>query len=156
MMPGITGSSVDVVTTGYVADAIARLALHDDALGRTIHLCAGDGALSLDDLLDITYERWARDAEWRRRGIARPALADLATYSLFERTIEDVADASLKRITRALSHFVPQLALPKQFETSNAERLLGHGAPPVRDFWLPMLDRLLTTRRGSSLMPRAA
>jgi long-chain acyl-CoA synthetase len=145
MMPGVAGSTVDAVTTSFVADAIARLALRDDASGQVVHLCAGDGALPLDELLDITYERWSADPLWRRRMLARPALTDLTTYRLFERTIEDVADTSLKRLTRALSHFVPQLALPKQFETSNAERLLGCGAPPVRDFWLPMLDHLLAT-----------
>ena len=145
MMPGAAGSTVDAVTTSFVADAIARLALRDDASGQVVHLCAGDGALPLDELLDITYERWSADLLWRRRLIARPALTDLATYRLFERTIEDVGDPSLKRLTRALSHFVPQLALPKRFETSNAERLLGYSAPPVRAFWLPMLDHLLAT-----------
>jgi nucleoside-diphosphate-sugar epimerase len=143
MMPGVAGSTVDAVTTSFVAEAIARLALRDDASGQVVHLCAGDGALPLAELLDITYERWAADPLWRRRLIARPALTDLATYGLFERTIEDVGDPSLKRLTRALSHFVPQLALPKLFKTSNAERLLGYGASPVRNFWLPMVDHLL-------------
>ena len=143
MMPGVPESTVDVVTTDFVADAIARLALQDDAAGETVHLCAGGGALALDELLDITYARWADDPEWRRRRIARPVVADLETYSLFERTVEQVGDASLKRLTRALSHFVPQLALPKHFETANAERLLGYRAPVVRDFWLPMIDNLI-------------
>ena len=160
MMPGVAGSTVDVVTTAFVADAIARLALRDELSGKVVHLCAGAGALPLDELLDITYARWATDSTWRRRGIARPALTDLATYSLFERTLEDVGDASLKRITRALSHFVPQLALPKTFDTTNADALLGHAAPPVRDFWLPMLDHLLallcSANRCSGLIERAA
>jgi len=41
--------------------------------------------LRLDELLDITYARWAMDPEWRRRGIVRPAITDLQTYALFER-----------------------------------------------------------------------
>ena len=146
MMPGIDGSTVDVVTTRYVADAIAQLALAESASGRVVHLCAGNGSLPLVELLDLTYERWARDPDWRRRGIPRPALADLATYALFEQTIEDVADASLKRITRAISHFVPQLALAKRFVTTNADTLLGHSAPAVREFWPAMLDRMLSAR----------
>jgi thioester reductase-like protein len=146
MMPGVAGSAIDVVTTAYVADAIARLALSESAHGRTVHLCAGEGALPLVELLDLTYKRWARDPDWRRRGIARPALAELATYALFEKTVEDVADASLKRITRALSHFVPQLALPKRFVTTNADTLLGHRAPAVHEFWPAMLDRMVSAR----------
>jgi len=145
MMPGVTGSTVDAVTTSFIADAIARLALNDDARGEIVHLCAGDGALPLGELLDITHERWSFDPLWKRRSIALPALTDLATYALFERSVEDVGDPSLKRLTRALSHFVPQLALPKRFATANAERLLGYRPPPVRDFWLSMVDQLLAT-----------
>jgi thioester reductase-like protein len=155
MMPGVAGSTVDAVTTSYVAAAIARLAFNDDLAGKTLHLCAGRGALPLDELLDITWERWAADPAWRRRGIARPALADLETYALFERAIEQAGDASLKRVARALSHFAPQLALPKQFDTTTADALLGAPAPAVRDFWIPMLDGLAAVS-GSRTSERAA
>ena len=156
MMPGVEGSTLDVVTTDFVAGAIARLALRHDAAGRVVHLCAGQGALPLGELLDLTYTYWARDPEWRRRGIARPPLVDLGTYALFERSIEEVGDGSIKRLTRALSHFVPQLALPKVFDTSAASTLLGAGAPPVRDFWLPMLEQLFPAARPAVDAPRAA
>jgi long-chain acyl-CoA synthetase len=145
MMPGVAGSTVDAVTTSYVGRAVASLAFDDAVSRKTVHLCAGAGALPLQELLDITWERWARDPGWRRRGISRPALADLETYALFERSIEQVGDASLKRVARALSHFVPQLALPKQFDTETADALLGAPAPAVRDFWIPMLDNLAAT-----------
>ncbi|HKO15705.1 MAG TPA: SDR family oxidoreductase [Gemmatimonadaceae bacterium] len=156
MMPGVAGSTVDAITTSYVADGIARLALRDDAAGKTVHLCAGAGALPLDELLDVTYERWATDRAWRKRGVVRPAITDLATYALFERTIDDVGDASLKRITRALAHFVPQLALPKCFDTTNADKLLGHAAPPVRDFWRQMLDHMVAARGAVRPLARVA
>ena len=156
MMPGVVGSTVDAVTTAFVADGIARLALRDDAAGKVVHLCAGEGALPLVELLDITYERWAANPAWRKRGIVRPVITDLATYSLFERTIADVGDASLRRIAGALSHFVPQLALPKRFDTTNAEALLGCGAPPVRDFWIPMLDHMLAAQSAASPFAKVA
>lgn len=145
MMPGVDRSTIDVVTADFVADAIARLALRDDVAGSIVHLCAGEGALPLGELLDMTYAQWARDLQWRRRGIARPPLVDLDTYALFERSIEEVGDPSIKRLTRSLSHFVPQLALPKVFDTSTARALLGAGAPPVRAFWPRMLERLFAT-----------
>lgn len=145
MMPGVVGSTVDSVTTSYVGRAVASLAFDDAVARKTVHLCAGAGALPLQELLDITWERWALDPAWRRRGIPRPALADLETYALFERSIEQVGDASLKRVARALSHFVPQLAMPKQFDTTTADELLGAPAPAVRDFWIPMLDGLAAT-----------
>ncbi len=151
MMPGVAGSTVDAVTTEYVGEAIARLALDDDLHRRSVHLCAGAGALPLQELLEITWERWsALDPAWRRRGTPRPALADLRTYALFERSIEEIGDSSLKRVMRALSHFAPQLALPKRFETSTADALLGAPAPAVRDFWIPMIDNLVATNWGGA------
>ena len=150
MMPGVAGSTVDAVTTDYVAAAIVRLALNHDLHRRAVHLCAGAGALPLQELLEITWERWsALDPAWRRRGIPRPALADLRTYALFERSVEDIGDSSLKRVLRALSHFAPQLAMPKRFETTTADALLGAPAPAVRDFWIPMVDNLAATNWGA-------
>jgi long-chain acyl-CoA synthetase len=156
MMPGIDASTLDVVTTDFVASAIAQLALRDDAARTVVHLCAGKGAMPLGELLDLTYDYWAHDPEWRRRGIERPPLVDLATYALFERSIEEVGDASIKRLTRSLSHFVPQLALPKVFDTSTASALLGVGAQPVREFWLSMLERLFPRGQAAVDASRAA
>jgi thioester reductase-like protein len=149
MMPGVAGSTVDAVTTEYVGDAIARLSLNDDLHRRAVHLCAGPGALPLQELLEITWDRWAAlDPAWRRRGIPRPALADLRTYALFAQSVEEIGDPSLKRVLRALSHFAPQLAMPKRFETTTADTLLGAPAAPVRDFWIPMIDDLAATNWG--------
>ena len=155
MMPGIERSTIDVVTADFVADAIARLALRGDTAGRVVHLCAGEGALPLGELLDMTFAHWARDLAWRRRGITRPPLVDLETYALFERSIEEVGDPSIKRLTRSLSHFVPQLALPKRFDTTVARALLGFGAPPVRDFWLRMIEQLFAAGSAPSSATRA-
>ena len=155
MMPGSEDTPVDVIPADWVANAIAALALAPDAAGRTIHLCAGDGALPLGALLDRTYRLWSRDSSWRRRSVARPALSDLGTYRLFEQSVELVGDARLKRITRSLSHFVPQLALAKRFDTSGARALLNDAAPAVSEYWDRMLEWLLRSNWGAAL-PEAA
>lgn len=151
MLPGDEDSPMDFTTTEYVSDAIARLALRPGLAGHTFHLCAGSGSMPLGEVLDRSYARWARDPSWRRRGISRPALADLQTYRLFESAVEETADARLRRITRALSHFVPQLALAKRFDTSRADAALGHAPPAVATFWDSMIDRLTQTRFGSAM-----
>jgi hypothetical protein len=155
MMPGTEDTPIDVVPADWTADALVRLALAQTVSGLTVHLCAGEGALPLGALLDRTYALWSRDPDWRRRGIARPALSDLATYELFERSVELVGDARIKRITRSLSHFVPQLALPKRFDTSRARALLGDAAPPVTVYWERMVEWLLDSN-WSAALPEAA
>ena len=145
MIPGLPESALDVVPADYVADAIARLALDGRVHGDTIHLCAGAGAMPLDAVLDACRACWSGDAAWLRRGIAIPALADLETWALFTGAVEDTGDPRLRRVTRALSHFLPQLALPKRFETGRADALLGAPAPAVRDYWSRMITHLRDT-----------
>lgn len=156
MMPGTDQSLVDVVPSDYVNGAIARLALRPHLAGRTMQLCAGDKALPLGELLDITYDVWAADPEWRRRAIPRPALADAGTYRLFEQSVEETANNTLRQVIRSLSHFVPQLALEKRFATLGADTELGFEAPPVRDYWRRVVEHLGAAKRGAALQGRAA
>jgi hypothetical protein len=157
MIPGVAGSALDVVPADYVADAVARLALRGGVEGETVHLCAGAGALPLDELLDDCFARWAADPGWRRRAVARPTLGDLETWELFVRAVDETGHPRLREVAHALSHFLPQLALPKRFETARAEALLGDGAPPVRAYWGRMLDHLAATGwRGVAGLTEAA
>ena len=142
MLPGTDDSTLDVVTTEYVADAIARLALAPGIDRQTFHLCAGEGAMALDELLDLTHAAFRRSPAWRRKGIARPVRADLATYRVFERAVDDIASERVKCAVRALGFFVPQLAYPKCFCTARTDALLGRRAPSVREFWSSMVGSL--------------
>lgn len=144
MLPWATGASLEVVPGDWVASAIARLALAPEHSGRTFHLCAGAGALPIEEMLERTWDVWASiDPAWRARAIARPALADLDTWTLFEEGVRETGNARLARVLAALSHFAPQLALPKRFDTSATVAALGGGAPPVHRWWDAMLRRLL-------------
>lgn len=142
MIPSAPGSTLDAVPADYAADGIARIALRAGVDGSTVQLCAGAGSMPLDELLDDCYARWERDPAWRRRAIARPAHGDLETWELLARAVAETGHARLGRVTQALSHFLPQLALPKRFDTARADALLGAGAPPVRDYWGRMIDHL--------------
>jgi nucleoside-diphosphate-sugar epimerase len=148
MIPSAPGATVDLVPADYVAAAIAALAVREDLGGRTFHLCAGAGALAIGELLERTWEVFARDAAWKRKALPRPVLADLRTYALLERSIDRTGDEALRRSLRGLSHFAPQLALPKRFETAGADTLLGAPAPPVGSYWARVVDHLLTARWG--------
>jgi nucleoside-diphosphate-sugar epimerase len=145
VMPGLPESTLDAVPASYVADGVARLALRAGMDGETIQLCAGRGAMPLDELLADSFAVWAEEPAWRRRGIAPPSLGDLATWELFTRTVTATGHPRLGQVARALSHFLPQLALPKRFETARAEALLGVAAPPVRTYWTRMVGHLQAT-----------
>jgi hypothetical protein len=101
--------------------------------------------MPLDEVLDECRAFWATDPVWRRRGIALPAQADLETWELFAQAVEETGHPRLRRVTRALGHFLPQLALPKRFDTRVADALLGAPSPPVREYWGRMIGHLLHT-----------
>lgn len=149
MLPGTPATTLDVVPADWVAGAIATLAARGDVRGETLHLCAGDGALGLDALLDATHAHWARDPAWRRRAIARPAVTSLETYRLFEAAVEETGDRRVVQIVRALSHFVPQLAHPKRFDTHRTSALLDAPAPAVATYWPRMLERVWEVTRDA-------
>jgi thioester reductase-like protein len=146
MMPGNADDSLDVVTADYVSGAIAQLTGDSRTSRKTLHLCAGNGAITLGDLLDSAYDTWATDPAWRRRGVERVMLTDLETYNLFASSVIETGDARLASILNSLSHFIPQLALPKHFDTRVADALLGHTAPAVSTYWAAMLAQLLAAK----------
>jgi thioester reductase-like protein len=151
MMPGDRDNPLDVVTATFVSDAIARLTMDPRAAGRTVHLCAGRNALTLGELVDTAYDVWTADPAWRKRRVERAMITDAATYGLFEDAVHQTGDPRLRSILTSLSYFIPQLALPKVFQTTVAEDLLGSPPPCSRDFWLPMLRRLLATNWGHAV-----
>lgn len=155
MMPGDESNLIDVVPTDWVADCVAHLVTAPGVEGGTFHACTGTEALPLGRSLDEAYEVWSESPQWRRRDIPRPAFTDLETYGLFERTVEETGDARLRAICRSLSHFVPQLALPKVFDTSAMEAVMGRRPPEASSFWRPMI-RYLTRSRWAAEARRAA
>jgi hypothetical protein len=155
MMPGDRSNPLDVVTAEFVSDAVARLTLDARARDKTIHLCAGRNALTLGEVVDTAYAVWSAEPEWRKRRVEPALIADAETYRLFEKAVHETGDPRLRAILTSLSHFIPQLALPKVFETSVAEDLLGSAPPCPREFWLPMLEQLLATNWGHSTQEAA-
>ena len=155
MMPGREDNPVDFVPADYVADCTATMVRTPGIEGSTFHVCTGDRAITLGGLLDQAYAIWSESPEWSRRAIPRPALTDLDTYRLFERSVEDTGDARLCAITKSLSHFVPQLALPKWFDTTRTEAVTGRPPPSALDFW-PVVIRYLVLSNWAAEARRAA
>jgi hypothetical protein len=54
-----------------------------------------------------------------------------------------------------LSHFVPQLALPKHFDTAAADAALGRAAPPVGGYWDAVADRFTRQHRRAAVRSAA-
>ncbi|MDR0786491.1 MAG: SDR family oxidoreductase [Gemmatimonadota bacterium] len=135
VLPGRADSPVDVVPADFVADAIRDLAFRRETRGATFHLCAGEGAATLENIIEWSWEVWSEDPLWRRRSITSPVLTDFYTYQLFETAALETGDAPLVRLFSQMGGLVPHFAHAKHFDTSGADAALGYRAPSVSSYW---------------------
>ena len=112
--------------------------------------------MTLGELIDTAYEVWAESPDWLRRGVDRAMITDAETYALFEQAVMETGDVRLRAVLLSLSHFIPQLALPKVFDTAVAEILLDAPAPDASSYWKPMLRRLIASNWGQTAEQVAA
>jgi long-chain acyl-CoA synthetase len=133
-VPGYPDAVLDIVPVDFVAAAVARLAFDDAALGRTVHLCAGpSGSATIQQIAQ-------RAAEYFQ--VKQPRYVD---PKLFFAAIRPLLSLSLwgrkRRVLRDGGAYRDYFTMRMQFDTTNAERLLGPaglGPPQVLDY----LDRL--------------
>lgn len=133
-VPGYPDAVLDIVPVDYVASAVARLTFDESALGSCVHLCAGPRASA------TISEIAKRAAEYFH--VREPRYVD---PNLFFAAIRPILFIALwgrkRRILRDGRAYRDYFTMKMQFDTANAERLLGPVGltpPPVLDY----LDRL--------------
>ena len=147
MIPGEADSPVDLISSEYAVAAVSTLFEERFEAGRSFQVCAGEDALPLGELLELTRESFLcyRPA-WRKRAIEMPAIVDLPTFELFVRSVEEVGATGLRQCVNAIKHFVPQMAYPKRFDDRDCLRALaptGVVRPPLRDFYPLVVKHLI-------------
>ena len=133
-VPGFPDAILDIVPVDYVARAVARLVFDDEALGGTVHLCAGPRSSATIQEIALRAAEYfhAREPRFVDPKFFFAAVRPLLFLSLWGRKRRVLIDGRAYR-----DYFTMRM----QFDTTNAERLLapaGISPPPVLDY----LDRL--------------
>jgi thioester reductase-like protein len=133
-VPGYPDAVLDIVPVDFVATSVARLAFDEAALGSTVHLCAGPrGSATIQQVA-------RRAAEYFH--VPEPRYVDPKFFFAALRPLLFLALWGRKRrVLRDGRAYRDYFTMRMQFDTSNAERLLGAVGvcpPPVLDY----LDRL--------------
>jgi len=117
-LPGEPDSPVDMVDAREAAAATTRLVLAPRP-GGVYHVAAGDHAPTVQDVID-----WLDPAE-------EVGFVDEAE---FRRQLDEAAARNHRAgpLCRELAAFLPFLAYPKQFDTTQLEADLGRRCPPFR------------------------
>jgi long-chain acyl-CoA synthetase len=133
-VPGYPDAVLDIVPVDFVAASVARLAFAEAALGSTVHLCAGPrGSATIQQVAHRASEYFkGREPRYIDPRIFFAAIRPLLFLALWGRKRRVLLDGRAYR---------DYYTLRMQFDTTNAERLLGPAGicpPPVMDY----LDRL--------------
>ena len=134
-VPGFRDAVLDIVPVDYVAKAVAQLAFDERAVGATVHLCAGpNGSATIERVARRAAEYFkVREPRYVDPKIFFAAVRPLLSLMLWGKKRRVLVDGAAYR-----DYFTMRM----QFDTTNAERLLGPVGitpPPVMDY----LDRLL-------------
>ena len=152
MMPGSADSPVDLISTDYAVAAVRHFADAGFLPGQTRHICAAEDAPREAELIDLVVGGFMRyRPAWRRRAIEKPAIVALRTFDLFRESVDAVADPALKASVAVLAPFAPQLAFPKCFDDSEAQRSLtaaGLRRSPIRDTIMDVVRYLVENNWG--------
>ena len=142
--PDGTVRVADIVPVDYVADAILGL---DDApaAGTTYHLTAGDRAVGLEQLVELTC---------RATGHEPPPVVPRADFS------DHIGDSSAARVLLAhLDDYLPYMDVRARFDGSAAHAHLapkGIEVPPFADYIEALLSFATTARWGRRPVTRVA
>ncbi len=133
-VPGYPDAVLDIVPVDFVAASVAHLLFDEAALGSTVHLCAGPrGSATIEQIARRAMEYFhAPEPRYVDPKLFFAAIRPLLFLALWGRKRRVLLDGRAYR-----DYFTMQM----QFDTSNAERLLGPAGispPPVLDY----LDRL--------------
>jgi long-chain acyl-CoA synthetase len=133
-VPGFPDAVLDIVPVDFVASAVARLAFDEAAVGSTVHLCAGPrGSATIQQIAQRAMEYFhVREPRYVDPKFFFAAVRPLLFLLLW---------GPKRRVLRDGRAYRDYFTMRMQFDTSNAERLLGPFGvcpPPVLDY----LDRL--------------
>jgi thioester reductase-like protein len=151
VLPARRRSPVDVVPIDYVADAVAALATHPEAVGGTFHLTAGDQASSVGEIMSLTTDRFERKA---------PRVVPPRAYRrlLHPLVLRRVAPSTRRLLERSEVYF-PYFAMRVRYDDARARALLepmGIAAPPLEDYYARIIEFARAARWGKRPLDRAA
>jgi thioester reductase-like protein len=150
VLPARRRSPVDVVPIDYVADAVAALATHPEAVGGTFHLTAGDQASSVGEIMSLTTDRFERKA---------PRVVPPRAYRrlLHPLVLRRVAPSTRRLLERSEVYF-PYFAMRLRFDDARTRALLdpmGITPTPLSSYFERIIEFAQAARWGRRPLDRA-
>jgi nucleoside-diphosphate-sugar epimerase len=138
MLPGLADGRIDAIPCNYAARLVLRLHETRYGPGEVVHACAGERAISLEDLWGLAcaaFDRLAPGPRPRRPGrFVSPRLANVA------QAVAPLLPLRTRKQLRRLTLYRPYLCMRRTFE-SRKTAALGLPPPPALAEYLETICR---------------
>jgi len=135
MLPGYSGSLLDLVPVDYVADACFAISRSPATMGKYYHLTAGiDNATTLGEIQELAS---------RYSGKAKFALIPPSEFlAMIAKMKATLPEEELKAV-KEMELYMPYLLCELQFDSTNTIRDTGMRPPAVRNYFDKFVQRIL-------------
>jgi nucleoside-diphosphate-sugar epimerase len=149
VVPGEPDTPLYFVTAEFAAASIDELVRSGDA-GAIYHVChSAAESLTLGQLVDLAFERFEREEDFKRRRILRPLFCDAETFDLLAEGVDSFGGAVVNQGLGSVRPFARQLFAAKSIAN---ERLVAalerYAAPNAKELVERTCEFLVRTRWG--------
>ena len=124
LLPGRGDTPLYLVTADFAVDAIEAV-MNASTAGGIYHVAhEHSSSITIDQLLDVAFERFARRPRFRQRRILRPLCADEESFRLLVEGVSPVAGGLVARALNNVAPFARQLYVHKQLDNTRLRRVL--------------------------------
>ena len=130
LIPGNPETPLYFVTGEFVKDAVFRV-MQSTASKAIYHVChTRSESLTLGELVDIAFERFARQQEFNSRRILKPLYADAESFDMLGTAMDTFGGSIVNQALSSVSPFARQLFIQKEFRNEKLVSALGDYRPP--------------------------
>lgn len=133
IVPGNEGTPLYFVTGSFVSDALSACLMgpKDSVLRQIVHIShERSDSLHVQDLLDTVYEVFESDADFKRRGVLRPLLADETTFEVLASEMDSFQTGIVGQAMSSIRPFAKQLFVTKDIDNSRLRSLMPQYRAP--------------------------
>jgi thioester reductase-like protein len=149
VIPARRRAPLDVVPIDYVADAVAALTMHPEAVAGTFHLTAGEHTSTIGEVGEMAVEGLAQDPP----RLVPPRIYKRVVHPLVVRRVTP----STRRLLERSEVYFPYFAMRQHFDDARSRALLapmGIAVSPLPEYFGRLLEFARAARWGRRPLDR--
>jgi len=154
LIPGKRQTPLYFVTGQFVANAVFDLMQRpaDNTIYHVAH--TRDESLSLGELIDLAFETFMEDEDFKTRRILKPLYSDAETFDLVAEGVSSFGGVVVSQAISSIAPFARQLFVEKDIQNQRLiANMTAYRAPEARQLIRNACEHLVRTRWGRTRHP---